>query len=67
MVSIDSSNSVSLIEVALLTGLGLLLIIYAVAQRIDIFSHTLPAISYAILGTILLLWGVSLNWRSSTR
>jgi uncharacterized membrane protein len=51
-------------ETALLTGLGLLLVIYAVAQWTNVFTYTPPAIVYFIAGVVLLLWGVSLNRRS---
>lgn len=51
-------------ETALLTGLGLLLLIYGVAQWTNVFTYTPPAIVYFIAGVVLLLWGVSLNRRS---
>ena len=52
------------LETALLTGLGLLLLIYDVAQWTNVFTYTPPAIVYFIAGVVLLLWGVSLNRRS---
>jgi len=52
------------LETALLTGLGLLLLIYGVAQWTNVLTHTPPAIVYFIAGVVLLLWGVSLNRRS---
>lgn len=64
MANSKPEKSVSQTETVLLIGLGLLLVIYAVAQWIDIFTYTLPAIVYLILGIVLLLWGVSLNRRS---
>ena len=51
-------------EIVLLTGYGLLLLIYAVARWTDVFTYTPPAIVYIVLGIVLLLWGVSLNQRS---
>lgn len=51
-------------EAALLTGLGLLLLIYGVVQWTNVFTYTPPAIVYFIAGLVLLLWGISLNRRS---
>jgi uncharacterized membrane protein len=51
-------------ETALLTGLGLLLLIYGAAQWTNAFTYTPPAIVYFIAGVVLLLWGISLNRRS---
>ncbi len=51
-------------ETALLTGLGLLLLIYGVVQWTNVFTYTPPAIVYFIAGIVLLLWGISLNRRS---
>jgi uncharacterized membrane protein YidH (DUF202 family) len=64
MTNSRSKKGVSRTEAVLLTGLGLLLIIYAVARWTDVFTFTSPAIVYFILGIVLLLWGVSLNRRS---
>ena len=64
MPDIRPEKGVGLTETVLVTGFGLLLIIIGVAQLIDIFSYTLPATVYVILGVVLLLWGVSLNRRS---
>ena len=64
MANIRPEKGESLTETVLLTGLGLLLVIYAVARWIDIFTYTPPAIVYFIIGIVLLLWGVSLNQRS---
>ena len=64
MADIRPEKSVSLIKTVLLTGLGLLLVVYVLARWIDIFTYTPPAIGYFILGIVLLLWGVSLSRRS---
>ena len=64
MANSKSEKSVSLTETVLLIGLGLLMVIYAVAQWIDIFTYTPPAIVYFILGIVILLWGVSFSLRS---
>lgn len=64
MADVRPEKGVDLTETVLLMCLGLLLIIYAVARWTDIFTYTLPAIVYLILGIVLSLWGVSLNRRS---
>jgi len=64
MANMRPEKSVSLTEPVLLIGLGLLLVIYAVARWTDIFTYTPPAIVYLMLGIVLLLWGVSLNRHS---
>ena len=64
MVNSSTETGTSLAETVLLTGLGLLLVIYGVTRWIDMFTYILPAIVYVMIGIILLLWGVSLNRRS---
>ena len=64
MANSKPEKSVSLTETVLLIGLGLLMVIYAVAQWIDIFTYTPPAIVWFILGIVILLWGVSFSLRS---
>jgi len=64
MVNSTPEKNVGLTETVLLIGLGILLIIYAIARSIGIFTYTPPAIIYFILGIVLSLWGVSLNRRS---
>ena len=64
MANSKPEKSVSLTETVLLIGLGLLMVIYAVAQLIEIFTYTPPAIVWFILGIVILLWGVSFSLRS---
>lgn len=64
MTDSEPDSGVSRAEIALLTGLGLLLLLYGVVQWTDMFMYTPPAFVYIIAGLASLLWGISLTRRS---
>ncbi|SDR30980.1 hypothetical protein SAMN04489842_3190 [Natronobacterium texcoconense] len=60
----DSSTGHSRIESVLLLCLGLVLVGYGVGRLTDTIAYSIPGVVYLVGGAGLLIWGLSLQYRS---